>query len=105
MAFDAFVAATIEGGGYISLIKVVPPVLVLLVWARLLTWMDKDAPAAHLPRIGLNVSFLSGLCVGFALFFFLPGFLLAFAGLLFVLIAEVVTHLILRNQKVGLGDL
>lgn len=104
MASDAFVAA-IEGGGYISLIKVVPPVLMLLLWARLLTWVDKDAPAAHLPQIPLNVSFLSGMCVGFALFFLLPGFLISFAALLLVLLAEVGTYLILRHQRVGLGDL
>jgi type II secretory ATPase GspE/PulE/Tfp pilus assembly ATPase PilB-like protein len=45
------------------------------------------------------------MCVGFALFFFLPGFLISFAVLMVVLLAEVATYLILRNQKVGLGDL
>jgi hypothetical protein len=104
MAFDPIVA-TIEGGGYISLIKLAPVLIVLLLWARLLTWIDKDAPAAHLPRIGLNVGFLSGMAAGFALFFFLPGFLVAFAALLFVLIVEVAVYLIMRNQKVGVADL
>lgn len=104
MAFDPIVAA-VEGGGYISLLKLIPPVLILLVWARLLTWVDKDAEAAHLPRVALNVSFLSGLVLGYALFFFLPNFFIALAGLLFVLIAEAATYLILRHQRVGLKDL
>ena len=56
----------VEGGGYISLIKIAPPLLVLMLWARLLTWIYKDAPAAHLPRIGLNFSFLSGMAEAYA---------------------------------------
>lgn len=104
MAFDPIVAA-VEGGGYINPFKLIPPVLILLVWTRLLTWVDKDAEAAHLPRVGLNVSFLSGLVLGFALFFFLPNFFVALGGLLFVVMAEAATYLVLRHQKVGLKDL
>src|SRR5687767_8991312 len=104
MPFDPMLAA-VEGGGYISLIALAPALLVLLAWARLLTWVDKDAPAAHLPRIPLNVSFLSGMVAAFGLFFFLPGFILSFAALLFIFMAEAVTYLIIRSQKVGLNDL
>ena len=43
----------------------------------------------HLPRTPLNVSFLCGMVLGFALFFFLPGFLVAFAALLFVFVVEI----------------
>src|SRR4051812_14469140 len=104
MAFDPIVAA-IEGGGYVSLIKIAPPLILLAVWGRMLTWADKDAPDAHLPRIPLNVGFLIGLAVAYALFFFLPTFLVAFAVLMFVFLAEVATYLIIRHQKVGLSDL
>jgi general secretion pathway protein E len=104
MAFDPIVAAT-EGGGYISIVKVLPPLIVLAIWARLLSWVDKDATDAHLPRIGLNVGFLCGLVLAFGLFFFLPTFLIAFSALVFVMVAEVATYLIMRNQKVGLQDL
>ena len=79
--------------------------LVLLLWARLLTWIDKDAPAAHLPRDGINLGFLAGMILGFALFFFLPAFLIAFGVLLFLLIIEAGVYLGLRHQKVGLADL
>jgi general secretion pathway protein E len=104
MAFDPIVAVS-EGGGYISIIKVLPPLIVLALWARLLTWADKDAIDAHLPRIGLNVGFLCGLVVAFGLFFFLPTFLIAFSALFFVMIVEVATYIIIRHQKVGLQDL
>jgi general secretion pathway protein E len=104
MAFDPIVAAS-EGGGYISIVKVLPPLIVLALWARLLTWADKDAVDAHLPRIGLNVGFLCGLALAFGLFFFLPTFLIAFSALVFVMVVEAATYLIIRHQKVGLQDL
>jgi len=100
----AFVAA-VEVGGYVSALKALPVLLVLLLWARLLTWIDKDAPAAHLPRDGINLGFLAGMIAGFALFFFLPTFLIAFSALLFLLIIEAGVYLGLRHQKVGLTDL
>lgn len=105
MAFDPIFIAAIEGGGYISPLKAVPPLLVLALWARLLTWIDKDSPNAHLPRIPLNVSFLVGMGLAYALFFFLPTFIVAFATLMFVFVAEMATYLIIRHQKVGLADL
>jgi general secretion pathway protein E len=104
MAFDPIVAA-VEGGGYVSVIKLIPPVVILAVWGRLLTWVDKDADSAHLPRVGLNVGFLSGMVLGYALFFLLPNFFIALGGLLFVFAAEAATYLILRHQRVGLQDL
>ena len=105
MALDPIVAAAIEGGGYVSLLKVIPVVLVLAVWGRMLTWADKDAEDAHLPRTALNISFLCGLVLAFALFFFLPTFIIALAALLLVFAAEAGTYLIMRQQKVGLKDL
>jgi type II secretory ATPase GspE/PulE/Tfp pilus assembly ATPase PilB-like protein len=97
--------AEVQVGGYVSALKAIPVLLVLLLWTRLLTWVDKDSPAAHLPRESLNIGFLGGLVVGFGLFFFLPTFLIAFAALVFVMVAEIGAYLIIRNQKVGLGDL
>ena len=107
MAFDPIVAAAaVEGGGYISLIKIVPPLLVLAAWGRLLTWADKDAVDAHLPRIPLNLAFLSGMAGAFALFFLLPGgFIVGFVALLLVFGVEAGVYLMLRQKRVGLGDL
>jgi type II secretory ATPase GspE/PulE/Tfp pilus assembly ATPase PilB-like protein len=100
------ILAAVEPGGYISILKVVPVVLVLLLWTKLLTWADKDAPAAHLPREPINIGLLGGLIGAFALFFLLPvGFLLAFPILLLVMMIEAGAYLAVRHKHVGLGDL
>jgi general secretion pathway protein E len=98
-------AQAVEVGGYVSPWKAIPVLLVLLAWARFLTWADKDAVAAHLPRIPLNIANLCGMVLGFALFFMLPGFMLAFLVLVLLLLVEVGVYLALRHNKVGLGDL
>ena len=69
------VMADVQGGGYISAWKLIPLLVVVLIWARLMTWADNDAEAAHLPRIPFNVSFLAGLILAFFLFLYLPNFL------------------------------
>ncbi|HEY7090917.1 MAG TPA: ATPase, T2SS/T4P/T4SS family [Tepidisphaeraceae bacterium] len=97
--------AAIDYGWYINPWKVVALLVLLIIWARLLTWTDKDAEAAHLPRIPLNTVFLGGMILAFVLFMMLPGFWVALGVLLVVWIAEIVTYLVLRNQKVGLNDL
>jgi type II secretory ATPase GspE/PulE/Tfp pilus assembly ATPase PilB-like protein len=95
----------VETGGYVSIWKAVLVFVVLLAWARVLTWADKDAVAAHLPRTALNIANLCGMVLGFVLFFMIPGFMLAFLVLLLVFLAEVGTYLVLRHNKVGLHDL
>src|SRR5262245_54405810 len=97
--------AAIDYGWYINPWKVVVLLVLLMIWARLLTWTDKDSEAAHLPRIPLNTVFLGGLVLAFVLFMMLAGFWVALGVLLVILVAEVVTYLVLRNQKVGLNDL
>jgi hypothetical protein len=102
----AMLMAAVEIGQYISPWKPFPVLLVLLLWARLLTWADKDAIIAFLPRIPLNVANVVGLVLAFALFFLLPvNFWIGLAALVVILGIEVTVYLILRNQKVGLTDL
>src|SRR3954467_4980704 len=96
--------AEVEMGGYVSVLKTIPVILVLLLWTRLLTWVDKDAPAAHLPREPINIGMLGGLIGAFGLFFLLPvGFLLAFPILLLVMGIEAGIYLAIRHRAVGLG--
>lgn len=97
--------AAVEFGQYVSAWKVLPLVIVLLIWTRLLTWIDKDAEAAHLPRIPLNCAFIAGLIAAFWLFLMMPSFIIGMVVVLAVMAAEIGTYLILRQQKVGLGDL
>ncbi len=98
-------AAEIETGGYISVAKSLILLVVLLLWSRLLTWIDKDSPAAHLPRVPLNIGMLGGMIGGFFLFFVLFPFWVALAVLLGILLVEMGVYLGVRHQKVGLGDL
>src|SRR5712675_938088 len=97
--------AAVQIGPYVNLWKIIPVIVVLLCWARLLTWMDKDAIEAHLPRFLLNTIMLGGLLLGFTAFVLLPTFPVALSVFLFMFVADGAVYLILRNQKVGLGDL
>jgi type IV pilus assembly protein PilB len=97
--------AEVEMGGYVSVLKTIPVILVLLLWARLLTWVDKDAPAAHLPRTAINTAFLGGMILGFLLLLFLPGYAIAFPAFLFIMLIEAGVYLGVRSKHVGLHDL
>ena len=95
----------VEVGGYVSALKTIPVILVLLLWARLLTWVDKDAPAAHLPRAAFNAGFLGGMILAFCLLLFLPGYVIAFPAFLAIMLIEAAIYLSIRKKHVGLGDL
>src|SRR5947207_1400520 len=92
-------------GGYAAWWKVIPLVIVLILWGRLVTWIDKDCQPILLPRVPLAVGNLIGGILGFLLFFLLPGFPIGFAALCFVVAAELGAYLAMRNAKVGLGDI
>src|SRR5258706_11821955 len=98
-------AAADFGGAYISLLKLLPIILLLLVFLRLTTWIDKDAERAHLPREIINaLVFIIGVA-GFILFFFIPSFAIAYSVLFGVVALDIGVYMILRSQQVGLGDL
>src|SRR3954463_16727867 len=98
-SLQLFLAADVQAGGYVSIWKCCVLVLIVLIWARLLTWTDKDAEAAHMPRSSLNLAFISGLIVALALFFLLPvNFAIALTAMLVILMIEIAVYLALRNQ-------
>ncbi|MGN6726762.1 MAG: ATPase, T2SS/T4P/T4SS family [Tepidisphaeraceae bacterium] len=94
----------VELGGYINGFKLIPIALISLIWLKLLSWADKDADDARLPREGLNAGFLAVWILALAAtiplpyFASLPIFLVIFG-------AEVGIYLFLRNKSVGLHDL
>jgi type II secretory ATPase GspE/PulE/Tfp pilus assembly ATPase PilB-like protein len=102
---EGMFTATVDVGHYISVFKTIPLLLILMLWARMVTWIDKDAPAAHLPRVPINTGMLLGGIIAFGLFFLLGPFWLSLLVLLFLIAAEAGVYLLIRNQKVGLGDL
>jgi len=92
-------------GEYVSWWKPIPVIIVLLLWARLVTWIDKDSVEVMLPRVPLNTGNILGFVLGMALFFLLPGYPLGLAALVLVVLAEAAVYLGMRNSKTGLGDL
>src|SRR4051794_13742658 len=99
------IAAAEFGGAYISLLKLLPVILLLLIFLRLTTWIDKDAERAHLPREVINsLMFIIGIA-GFIIFFFIPSFAIAFSVLFGVVALDIGVYMIMRSQAVGLGDL
>lgn len=105
MALHLLPLAEVEVGGYLSIWKILTILVVLLIWMRLLTWVDKDTTVAYLPREPINSAFIGGAALAFALFFILPNFWIGFGIVMFVLLAELGTYLGLRSKKVGLADL
>jgi type II secretory ATPase GspE/PulE/Tfp pilus assembly ATPase PilB-like protein len=92
-------------GGYINGLLVIPVVLLVLAWAKALTWVDKDAEAARLPRDLINSGLMGGLILALVAFFILPNFFLAFAAMLVVVGIEAGVYLSMRKNKVGLSDI
>lgn len=92
-------------GEYVSWWKPIPVLIVLLLWGRLVTWIDKDSVEVLLPRVPLNTGNVLGFALGMALFFLLPGYPIALAALILVVIAEAAVYLGMRNSKAGLADL
>lgn len=95
----------VEIGGYISPWKVGFFLVVVLGWARALTWIDKDAKHVRLPREMINIGLLGGLIVSVIIFFLIPGFAIAFPIFSFLCLADIGVYLLIRNQKAGLKDL
>src|SRR4029079_10322682 len=98
-------SSAVPAGDYAAWWKVIPVVIVLILWGRLVTWIDKDCQPILLPRIPLNLGNLMGGVIGFLLFFLLPGFAIGFVALVVVVALELGAYLAMRNAKVGLGDI
>src|SRR5688572_6992820 len=92
-------------GEYVSWWKPIPVFIVMLLWGRLVTWIDKDAQEVMLPRVPLNTGNVLGFALGAALFFLLPGYPLGLTALILIVITEAAVYFGMRNSKAGLGDL
>ncbi len=64
--------AAMPSGPYTAWWKVLPVFVVVLLWGRLITWIDKDSQEVLLPRIPLNIANLAVGAFGLFLFFALP---------------------------------
>jgi len=98
------VLAAIQYGGYVNPWKAGILLVLLVIWAKLLTWIDKDSIAARLPREIINTGTLGSLIAGYFLYFFLP-FGLAIGLLCGFFAADIGAYLFLRSRTIGLTDL
>src|ERR1700728_631785 len=99
------ILAAVQYGGYVNPWKAGGVLVLLVIWVKLLAWMDKEAIDARLPREITNSITMGGLVGGYFLFFFLPGFGLALGVLLGLFVADIGAYLGMRSRTIGLGDL
>jgi type II secretory ATPase GspE/PulE/Tfp pilus assembly ATPase PilB-like protein len=99
------VLSVIQIGGYVSPWKVGIILVLMVVWAKLLTWIDKDAIEARLPRDIVNTIMMGGFVGGYFMFFMLPGFALAMGVLAGLFAMDVAVYLGMRSRTIGLSDL
>ena len=97
--------AAIQFGGYVNPFKVGGILVLLVVWVKLLAWIDKDSVAAQLRAELVNTAMMGLLIAGYMLFLFLPGFGLAFGVLVGLFVVDVAGYLGMRSRTIGLGDL
>ncbi len=94
-------AAVVPTGDYVNGLKVIPVVVALVIWLRLLTWVDKDTLANNMARDKINSALLGGVVIAFGAFLFLPNFWIALPTLIGVAAIEGVVYLQIRKAKVG----
>lgn len=99
--------AEIALGPCVNYWMALPPVVLLFIWARLLTWIDKDvANARRLSRVIINLGLFAGLLLGYFLFFAIGlGFWPSFGALCGFFLADIGAYLGIRANAIGLSDL
>lgn len=98
--------AEITYGPYITWWKLVPFIFLLLIWARILTWIDKDLKnIPTLSREGINSGMVVAMALGIVGFLWLPGFGIAFGVFAGLMVVGLGTYVGIRSNAVGLADL
>ena len=97
--------AVVELGGYINGFKLLPFALISLVWLRLMTWADKDADGARLPRQTTNLIHLGLWILGIGLAVVMPLYIVAVALFIVFMAIDGAIYLSMRKKSVGLADL
>ena len=94
-----------ELGGYINGLKFIPLLLISVAWLRLMTWADKDAEDARLPREKTNLIHLGLWTLALVLCVYMPLYLIALPVYLLLFGVDIGIYLAMRNKSVGLKDL
>ena len=94
-----------EYGGFLAPWKVIPLVIVAAVWLKLLTWADKDAKRAYLPRETTGLLGMGGFILAAVAYFAIPIVWISIPVLLALFAGGVIWYLSARKKTIGLGDL
>ena len=92
-------------GSFINGWLLIPIILLAMPWLRMMTWADKDAVNARLPRETINGINLAGFALACALLVLIPNYLGALAAFILLIGVEAGIYLAWRNSTVGLADL
>src|SRR5262249_11271755 len=91
-------------GFYFDLLKLIPVVIVYLLWVRTCWWVDTDAKKHKLARLSWNPILLGCGLLGLLIVWLLPLFWLSFLGLLALYVAPALIYVNQRNQEVSEED-
>lgn len=97
--------AAIDFGPYVAWWATIPFLLLLLLWTRLLTWVDKDTRRVMLPRDMVNAGMVAGLLLGLAAFFLFPGLALALGAYVVIFVASFGVYAAIRSKKADFADM
>jgi len=97
--------AAVQAGPYVSVWKILPVVLLLMGWARVLTWIDKDTEAARLPREMVNLGMIGAVIIAFVMVLLMPIYALGLTIFIVLFLGSIGGYFGARKSKVGLEDL
>src|SRR5687768_13504273 len=97
--------AEVPFGQYLAWYKLLPFVILFLVWIQLLLWVDKDTITARLPREPINAGLWALLVVALVAALLLPMFIVALAVFVVLFGISIGGYLGWRNTVVGLEDI
>jgi type II secretory ATPase GspE/PulE/Tfp pilus assembly ATPase PilB-like protein len=98
-------AATVGGDAFVSWWKIALLLLMLVIWMRVLQWIDKDAEPARLPRDVINSVEWALLVVALVIVVVLPAFPMVLGAMVVLLLVGIGGYLAWRNTTVGLDDI
>ncbi|HEX8342916.1 MAG TPA: ATPase, T2SS/T4P/T4SS family [Tepidisphaeraceae bacterium] len=97
--------AAAEYGSFINGFLLLPVIVLAMPWLRLMTWADKDAVNARLPRETINAINMAGFAIACAMLVLVPNFFGALGVFILIMLAEAGIYLGWRNKTVGVADL
>src|SRR5688500_17864059 len=96
--------ADVPYGQYLLWWKMLPFVILFLVWTQLLLWMDKDTITARMPREIVNAGQWGLMIIAFIAALMLPMWIVSLSVFVFLFAVSIGGYLIWRNAVVGLAD-